>query len=144
MKFSFSEKATKIGSYLPLDLTFTNYLEKQKSFAPKKYSQNSSFFDQYIDLDGTILEWRFCVDSQLRRRKWIEARCGSVMEFLSCFYHKVKFFGSTKSQLISKCPFGIIVWTKYQRNYFWISALIFFLLLPGGFLEAFLASWGLS
>ena len=23
-----------------------------------------------------------------------------------------------KGQLISKCPFGIIVWTKYQRNYF--------------------------
>ena len=44
-----------------------------------------------------------------------------------------------KGQLISECPFGIIVWTKYQRNYFWISALIFFVPswgLPGSF-------WGL-
>ena len=43
----------------------------------------------------------------------------------------------TKGQLISKCPFGIIVWTKYQRNYFWISALNFFVAswgLPGSFL----------
>ena len=42
-----------------------------------------------------------------------------------------------KGQLISKCPFGIIVWTKYQRNYFWISALKFFVPswgLPGSFL----------
>ena len=31
-----------------------------------------------------------------------------------------------KGQLISKCPFGIIVWTKNQCNYFWISALNFF------------------
>ena len=31
----------------------------------------------------------------------------------------------TRGQLISKCPFGIIVWTKIQRNYFWISALNF-------------------
>ena len=34
-KFNIHEKSTKIWSYLPLDLTFTNYLEKQKSFAPK-------------------------------------------------------------------------------------------------------------
>ena len=43
----------------------------------------------------------------------------------------------SKGQLISKCPFGIIVWTKYQRNYFWISALKFFVSswgLPGSFL----------
>ena len=33
---------------------------------------------------------------------------------------------STKGQLISKCPFGFIVWTKNQRNYFWISVLSFF------------------
>jgi hypothetical protein len=46
-------------------------------------------------------------------------------------------FCSAKVQLISKCPFGIIVWTKYQRNYFWISALKFFVPswgLPGSFL----------
>jgi len=44
---------------------------------------------------------------------------------------------ASKGQLISKCPFGIIVWTKYQRNYFWISALKFFVPswgLPGSFL----------
>ena len=42
-----------------------------------------------------------------------------------------------KGQLISKCPFGIIVWTKYQRNYFWISVLNFFVaswVLPVSFL----------
>ena len=33
----------------------------------------------------------------------------------------------SKGQLISKCPFAFIVWTKFQRNYFWISALSFFL-----------------
>ena len=38
----------------------------------------------------------------------------------------------SKGQLISKCPFGIIVWTEYQRKYFWISALKFFV-----------PSWGL-
>ena len=37
-----------------------------------------------------------------------------------------------KGQLISKCPFGFIVWTKKQRNYFWISAL-----------NLFVASWRL-
>ena len=44
---------------------------------------------------------------------------------------------SAKGQLISKCPFGIIVWTKIPRNYFWISALKFFVPswgLPGSFL----------
>ena len=43
----------------------------------------------------------------------------------------------SKGQLISKCPIGIFVWTKNQRNYFWISALKFFvpsLGLPGSFL----------
>ena len=30
-------------------------------------------------------------------------------------YRKV---ASTKGQLISKCPFGVIVWTKKQRNCF--------------------------
>ena len=40
--------------------------------------------------------------------------------------------GVAKGQLISKCPFGFIVWTKNQRNYFWIFVLSFFV-----------ASWGL-
>ena len=61
------------------------------------------------------------------------------------FYNEITTLNhKTKGQLISKCPFGIIVWTKNQRNYFWISALNLFLQLPGGFLEAFWASWGLS
>ena len=38
----------------------------------------------------------------------------------------------SKGQLISKGPFDIIVWTKFQGNYFWISALNFFV-----------PSWGL-
>ena len=52
-----------------------------------------------------------------------------------------------KGQSISKCPFGNIVWTKNQRNYFWISALIFFVAswgLPGRFFGLPGASWGLS
>ena len=28
-----------------------------------------------------------------------------------------------KGQLISKCPFGVIIWTKYQRKNLTISAL---------------------
>ena len=36
------------------------------------------------------------------------------------------FAWKSKGQLISKCPFGFIVWTKKQRNYFWISVLSFF------------------
>ena len=42
----------------------------------------------------------------------------------------------TKGQLISKC-LSVIVWTKYQQNYCWISALKFFepfCGLPGSFL----------
>ena len=49
----------------------------------------------------------------------------------------------TKGQLISKCPFGIIVWTKFQQNYFWISALKFFVALlglPGSLLSFLQAS----
>ena len=38
----------------------------------------------------------------------------------------------SKGQLISKCPFGFIVWTKIPTKLFWISALSFFV-----------ASWGL-
>ena len=49
-----------------------------------------------------------------------------------CVFFFIKINRLIKGQLISKCPFGIIVWTKYQRNYFWISALSFFV-----------ASWGL-
>ena len=53
------------------------------------------------------------------------------------FYEKSENSSVTKGQLISKCPFGIIVWTKFQQNYFWISALNFFIAswgLPGSFL----------
>ena len=45
-----------------------------------------------------------------------------------------------KGQLISKCPFGIIVWTKFQRNYFWISALNFFYNFLGASCKLFGAS----
>ena len=45
-----------------------------------------------------------------------------------------------KGQLISKCPFGFIVWTKYQRNYSWISALSFFCSFLGASWKLFWAS----
>ena len=55
-----------------------------------------------------------------------------------------------KGQLISKCPFGIIVWTKYQRNYFDPPLFLdfcpdfFFCSFLGGFLDNFWAFGGLS
>ena len=56
--------------------------------------------------------------------------------FQNFLCHLLQMFRLAKGQLISKCPFGI-VWTKKQRNYFWISALKFFVPswgLPGSFL----------
>ena len=61
------------------------------------------------------------------------------ISFSPFFSESLTLLGLGKGQLISECPFGIIVWTKYQRNYFWISALKFFVPswgLPGSF-------WGL-
>ena len=50
----------------------------------------------------------------------------------------------SKGQLISKCPFGIIVWTKIPTKLFLDFCPEFFLQLPGGFMEALWASWGLG
>ena len=49
------------------------------------------------------------------------------------------FVHHAKGQLISKCPFGIIVWTKIPTKLFLDFCPEIFLYLPGGFLEAF---WG--
>ena len=49
-----------------------------------------------------------------------------------------------KGQLVSKYPFGIIVWTKIPTKLFLDFCPEFFMLLPGGFMEALWASWGLS
>ena len=45
-----------------------------------------------------------------------------------------------KGQLISKCPLGIIVWTKIPTKLFLDFCPEIFFRLPGGFLEAFGAS----
>ena len=45
--------------------------------------------------------------------------------------------GLLKGQLISKCPYEIIVSSKIPKKFFWISALIFFVAswwVPGSFL----------
>ena len=49
-------------------------------------------------------------------------------------------FNKVKGQLISKCPFGFIVWTKNQRNYFWIFVLSFFCSFLGASWKLFGAS----
>ena len=48
-------------------------------------------------------------------------------------YDNYKELSSIKGQLISKCPLVSSFGQKFQQNYFWISALSFFV-----------ASWGLS
>ena len=50
------------------------------------------------------------------------------------------FLWVAEGQLISKCPFGIIVWTKNQCNYFWISVLNFFCSFLGASWKLFGAS----
>ena len=69
------------------------------------------------------------------RNKTLYSVCSILQN--SDFRAYIAFCLRAKGQLISECPFGIIVWTKYQRNYFWISALKFFVPswgLPGSFL----------
>ena len=68
------------------------------------------------------------------RNKTLYSVCSILQN--SDFRAYIVFCLRAKGQLISKCPFGIIVWTKYQRNYFWISALNFFCCFLG-------ASWKL-
>ena len=49
----------------------------------------------------------------------------------------------SKGELISKCPFGVKTSSKKPRKLF-LDFSPDFLQIPGGFLEAFWASWGLS
>ena len=50
--------------------------------------------------------------------QYINSRDLAFSSYLKWYWDK----SFHKGQLISKCPFGFIVWTKYQRNYrAWVS-----------------------
>ena len=114
---------------------------KQKSGIPVPLKKPSSALAKGLDSTEKAKKQKSGIPAPLKKRQFEKKQPSSTSATSSSSVastSRVPITGATpKDQLISKCPFGIVVWTKNQRNYFWISALKFFVPswgLPGSFL----------
>ena len=97
-----------------MDQTWSNWISHQSKYATVKSCQSYK-----KDKKG----WVFCLI-------FLDQICSKWIKLVQIRFSPIKIV--TKGQLISKCPFGFIVWTK-------IPTKLFLDFCP----EFFVASWGL-